>query len=151
MNGKAARRRAREFALQGVYQWLLSGNDLPQIEAHVSQVSGFDKADQAFFSKVLRGTLAHCETLQADFAPFIHRSVADLSPVEHAVLLIATYELRNDLETPYRVVINEAIELTKEYGGTDGHRFVNGVLDKLAAELRGVEVGASRSARDASE
>ena len=71
----------------------------------------------------------------------------ELSPVEHAILLIGTHELKNDLDTPYRVVINEAIELAKEYGGTDGHRFVNGVLDRLAAQLRTVEVEAARKAR----
>lgn len=148
MSGKAARRRAREFALQGVYQWLLSGNSIPMIEDHVSEVSGFDKADLAFFTRVLRGTVNHAEELREDFAPFIHRGVEELSPVEHGILLIASYELKNDIETPYRVVINEAIELAKEYGGTDGHRFVNGVLDRLAAKLRAIEVEAARKARE---
>jgi transcription antitermination protein NusB len=148
MNGKAARRRAREFALQGVYQWLLSGNSIPMIEDHVSEVSGFDKADLAFFTRVLRGAVNHAEELREDFAPFIHRGVEELSPVEHGILLIASYELKNDLETPYRVVINEAIELAKEYGGTDGHRFVNGVLDRLAAKLRAIEVEAARKVRE---
>ncbi len=147
MNGKAARRRAREFALQGVYQWLLSGNDIAPIEDHISQVGGFEQADHEFFMRVLRATVANAEALRADFAPFIHRGVDELSPVEHAILLIGTHELKNDLDTPYRVVINEAIELAKEYGGTDGHRFVNGVLDRLAAQLRTVEVEAARKAR----
>ncbi|AUN93551.1 transcription antitermination factor NusB [Pseudazoarcus pumilus] len=147
MNGKAARRRAREFALQGVYQWLLSDNSIAMIEDHISQVGGFEQADQEFFTRVLRATVANAEALRADFAPFIHRGVDELSPVEHAILLIGTQELKNDLDTPYRVVINEAIELAKEYGGTDGHRFVNGVLDRLAAQLRCVEVEAARKAR----
>ena len=148
MMGKAARRRAREFVLQGVYQWLLSGNSVPMIEDHVSGVSGFEKADLAFFTRVLRGTVNNAAELREAFAPFIHRGVEELSPVEHAILLIASYELKNDIETPYRVVINEAIELAKEYGGTDGHRFVNGVLDRLAGELRKVEVEAARKARE---
>ncbi len=144
MSGKAARRRAREFALQGIYQWLLSGNDLPAIEAHVEQASGFDKADADLFRALLRGTLDHTEDLQDTFAPFIHRAVHELSPVERAILLLATHELQHSVEIPYRVVINEAIELAKSYGGTDGHRFVNGVLDKLAASLRKTEVDAAR-------
>ena len=146
MSGKAARRRAREFALQGIYQWLLSGNSLPVIEDHVAQVSGFDKADRELFISLLRGTLANVETLQEEFTPFIHRPVNELSPVERAILLLATHELKHNIETPYRVIINEAIELAKGYGGTDGHRFVNGVLDKLAAKLRAPEVNAAREA-----
>ena len=146
MSGKAARRRAREFALQGIYQWLLSGNSLSVIEEHVAQVSGFDKADRELFISLLRGTLANVEALQEEFTPFIHRPVNELSPVERAILLLATHELKHSIETPYRVIINEAIELAKGYGGTDGHRFVNGVLDKLAAKLRTVEVDAARDA-----
>ncbi|NMF91280.1 transcription antitermination factor NusB [Aromatoleum petrolei] len=146
MSGKAARRRAREFALQGIYQWLLSGNSVPVIEDHVSQVTGFDKADRELFVSLLRGTLANVESLQEEFVPFIHRSVDELSPVERAILLLATQELKNGLDTPYRVIINEAIELAKSYGGTEGHRFVNGVLDKLAAKLRAVEVSAAKDA-----
>ncbi|NMG75446.1 transcription antitermination factor NusB [Aromatoleum diolicum] len=146
MSGKAARRRAREFALQGIYQWLLSGNSMPVIEEHVAQVSGFDKADRELFISLLRGTLANVEALQEEFTPFIHRPVNELSPVERAILLLATHELKHNIETPYRVIINEAIELAKSYGGTDGHRFVNGVLDKLAATLRAVEVNAAREA-----
>jgi N utilization substance protein B len=146
VSGRAARRRAREFALQGIYQWLLSGNAVPLIESQAEQVSGFDKADREFFIALLRGTLANVEALQAEFSPFIHRPVNELSPVEHAILLLATHELKHSLDTPYRVIINEAIELAKSYGGTDGHRFVNGVLDKLAGALRGHEVGAAREA-----
>ena len=145
MSSKVARHRAREFALQGIYQWLLSGNDAPAIEAHFIDVSGFDKADQTLFAQLLRGVLNDTETLQNDFAPYIHRTVEELSPVERAILLLATYELRHNIETPYRVIINEAIELAKSYGGTDGHRFVNGVLDKLAAQLRDIEVNAARA------
>lgn len=147
MSGKAARRRAREFALQGVYQWLLSGNSISMIEDHVEQVSGFDKADREFFVSLLRGTINNAGTLEQDFAPFIHRAIHELSPVERAVLLLATHELRNHIETPYRVIINEAIELAKGYGGTDGHRFVNGVLDKVAAGVRSIEVEAARKTR----
>lgn len=144
MSGKAARRRAREFALQGIYQWLLSGNSLPVIEDHVAQVTGFERADRELFVSLLRGTLNNVESLQAEFEPFIHRPVHELSPVERAILLLGTHELKNGLDTPYRVIINEAIELAKGYGGTEGHRFVNGVLDKLAAKLRATEIAAGR-------
>lgn len=142
MNGRAARRRAREFALQGVYQWLLSGNPVSMIESHIEQSSDFDKADRAFFASLMRGAIHESDSLEAAFAGFIHRPVRELSPVERAILMLATHELRHHVEVPYRVVINEAIELAKRYGGTDGHRFVNGVLDKLANQLRSVEVAA---------
>lgn len=148
MSGKAARRRAREFALQGIYQWLLSGNSVPVIEEHIEQATGFDKADREFFVGLMRGAVEQIDELQAEFAPFIHREVHELSPVERAILLLATFELKHHIEIPYRVVINEAIELAKGYGGTDGHRFVNGVLDKLAAHLRAIEVDATRAGKN---
>ena len=148
MSGKAARRRAREFALQGIYQWLLSGNSVPVIEEHIEQATGFDKADREFFVGLMRGAVEQIDELQAEFAPFIHREVHELSPVERAILLLATFELKHQMEIPYRVVINEAIELAKSYGGTDGHRFVNGVLDKLAAHLRAIEVDATRAGKN---
>lgn len=142
---KSARRRAREFALQGVYQWLLAGHPVSAIEASLGEVAGFEKADQEMFLTLVRGTLAQVEPLQGDFSPFLDRPLAELSPVERAVLLLATFELRHCPQVPYRVVINEAIELTKSFGGTKGHHFVNGVLDKLAPRLRPVEVGAATS------
>ncbi|THF65134.1 transcription antitermination factor NusB [Pseudothauera rhizosphaerae] len=145
MSSKSSRRRAREFALQGIYQWLLSGNSVPVIEAHLEQVSGFDKADRELFVALLRGTLENVADLQYEFAPLLDRPLAELSPVERGILLLATHELKSCLETPYRVIINEAIELAKSYGGTDGHRFVNGVLDKLAGQLRAAEIAALKS------
>jgi len=145
MSSKSARRRAREFALQGVYQWLISGNSVPQIEDQVQQAEGFDKADAELFTTLMRGALAAPAELEADFAPYAGRTVAELSPIERAVLILATYELKHHIEVPYKVVINEAIELTKSYGGTDGHRFVNGVLDKVAAQLRSIEVEARKA------
>ena len=144
MSSKSARRRGREFALQGIYQWLLSGNDIAGIEEHVAQAGGFDKADREVFETRLRGTIANAEAHDAEIAQLIDRKVGELSPVEHAVLLLAAQELTHNPEVPYRVVINEAIELTKGYGGTDGHRFVNGVLDRLAGRLRKTEVAGGR-------
>lgn len=131
-----SRHRAREFALQGLYQWLLSANDASAIEAHIAQVSGFDKADADLFRALLRGTVKDADELRDQVRPHLDRELSRLSPVEHAILLLAAYELKHRIETPYRVILNEAVELAKQYGGTDGHKYINGVLDKLAAQLR---------------
>ncbi|MBM3390409.1 MAG: transcription antitermination factor NusB [Betaproteobacteria bacterium] len=138
---KSPRRRAREFALQGLYQWQLAGHDVPSIEAHLAGVSGFEKMDRALFDLLLRGAIGGAAELEALIAPLLDRPYAELSPIERAILLLATFELQRHLEAPYKVVINEAIELAKSYGGTDGHKYVNGVLDKLAAQLRPDEAG----------
>ena len=126
---KSPRRRAREFALQGLYQWRLSGNDEAAIEAHLADIAGFDKADRDFFVGLLRGVLAQHGALQEQLQALLDRPFAELSPVESSVLLAGAYEL------------------AKGYGGTDGHKYVNGVLDKLAAKLRPAEVEAKRAAR----
>ena len=144
---KSPRRRAREFALQGLYQWRLSGNDEAAIEAHLREAEEFNKVDRAFFTGLLRGVLIQESELQAQLQAFLDRPFGELSPIEASVLLAGAYELVNYPETPYRVIINEAIELAKGFGGTDGHKYVNGVLDKLAAKLRPVEVEAKRAAR----
>ncbi len=144
---KSPRRRAREFALQGLYQWQLSGNDEAAIEAHIRDCVGFDKADREFFCGLLHGVLAQHATLREQLQTYLDRPFAELSPVEASVMLAGAYELANSPQTPYRVIINEAIELAKGFGGTDGHKYVNGVLDKLAAKLRPVEVEAKRAAR----
>lgn len=136
---KSPRHRAREFAIQGIYNWQISGDDTPAIESHLAEASGFDKADFGLFTNLLRGTLRQFQTLKAEIEPQLDRPFTALSPVERSILLLATYEFSQHLETPYRVVLNEAIELAKSYGGTDGHKYVNGVLDKLAAKLRPVE------------
>jgi N utilization substance protein B len=144
---KSARRRARELALQGLYEWLLSAGDAKAIAAHMREQEGFEKCDAAHFDRLLAGCIADAPELDAVLAHHIDRKAAHLSPIEHGVLLLGTYELRHCIEIPYRVAINEAVELAKTYGGTDGHKYVNGVLDKTAAELRPVEVAAARDAR----
>lgn len=141
---RTPRHRAREFALQGLYQWLLNNEDAGVIEAHIRQAHGFDKADAAHFEVLLYGVIDQVATLRISLAPLIDRSLAELSPVEHAALLIGAFELQNNLEIPYKVVINEAVELTKSFGGVDGHKYVNGVLDRFAAKVREPEVGAVR-------
>ncbi|MBP6653831.1 MAG: transcription antitermination factor NusB [Propionivibrio sp.] len=144
---KSPRRRAREFALQGLYQWRVGGNDEAAIEAHLADTTGFDKADREFFVGLLRGVLAQQTELQEQLQVFLDRSFSELSPVEASILLAGAFELVNYPQTPYRVIINEAIELTKGFGGTDGHKYVNGVLDKLAFKLRPAEVEAKRAER----
>jgi N utilization substance protein B len=133
---KSPRRRAREFALQGLYQWQLAGNTVPAIEAHLAGVAGFEKMDRTLFDLLLKGAIAEAAELEAIIAPHLDRPYAELSPIERAILMLATFELKRHPEAPYKVVINEAIELAKSYGGTDGHKYVNGVLDKLAVRIR---------------
>lgn len=141
---RSPRHRAREFALQGLYQWLLNNEDSGVIDAHIRQAHGFDKADREHFDTLLHGAIEQSITLREDFASVLDRPIVELSPIEHAALLIGAYELKNHPEIPYRVVINEAVELTKSFGGLDGHKYVNGVLDKMAAKLRAAEVAAAR-------
>ena len=133
---KSGRRRAREFALQGLYQWLLSRASPADVVAHIRELDDFDKCDRAHFDVLLHGGIEQATALDAVLARHIDRPVAHLSPVEHAVLMIGAYEMIHCVEIPYRVAINEAVELAKGFGGTDGHKFVNGVLDKAAGELR---------------
>ncbi len=141
---RTPRHRAREFALQGLYQWLMSQEDAGVIDANIRNAHGFDKADREHFDALLHGAIRDADSLRAEILPFIDRAIEQLSPIEHAALLIGAYELKQHIEIPYRVVINEAVELAKSFGGIDGHKYVNGVLDKLAAQLRATEVAAGR-------
>jgi N utilization substance protein B len=140
------RRRAREFALQGVYQWLLSGSDPALIRTQLAEGPGFAKCDTKFFDALWRGVTGEFDTLVRAFAPFLDRAATELSPVEKSILTIGAWELLREPEVPYRVAINEAVELAKSYGGTDGHKYVNGVLDKLAASARAPEISSARTA-----
>lgn len=135
------RHRAREFVVQGLYQHLVGGQDLAAIIVQAESVAGFDKIHRPLYDALLEAVLKDMAALQALLEPHIERPWAEVSPIERGILLMAACELQQHPETPYRVVINEAIELTKSYGGTDGHKFVNGVLDKLAPELRPHETG----------
>jgi len=144
---KSARRRSREAALQGLYEWLLGGADSGLIDAHIREQEGFDRCDVTHFDALLHGCIAEAADIDALLARHIDRKTSVLSPIEHAVLMIGAYELRHCVDVPYKVAINEAVELAKSFGGTDGHKYVNGVLDKAAAELRPVEVEAGRAAR----
>ena len=144
---KSPRRRAREFALQGLYQWRLNSNDMAAIEAHLHEMEGYAKSDRDFCIALVRGVSGASEELVGLITPHLDRSFAELSPIEACILLIGTFELSRYPETPYRVIINEAIELAKSFGGSDGHKYVNGVLDKLALSERVLEVEAQRRSR----
>jgi len=139
-SARTARRRAREYALQGVYQWLVGGSDGAAVEGDLIDREGLPalekKSDLTHLREVMHGAIEHADDLRKEFTPFLDRTLAQLSPIEHACLLIGTYELKCRTEIPYRVVINEAVELAKSFGGTEGFRYINGVLDKVASKLR---------------
>jgi N utilization substance protein B len=137
---KTRRRQARELALQGLYQWCVAGGSAEAIEAQLHETDEFARTDEEYFSSLLRGVLADAPELEKQIEPYLDRPFNELSPVEISILLLATHELERHPEIPYRAVINEAVELAKIYGGTHGHKYVNGVLDKLAAKLRTIEI-----------
>jgi len=139
----AARRRAREIALQALYAWKLAGGDAV---AHARTLEGWERSDQRFAEQLIADIVGRSDALEASIAPHLDRSLASLSPVERVILLIGVYEFAECPETPFKVVLNEAIELGKSFGGTDGHRFVNGVLEKLALQLRSEEIARAREA-----
>ncbi len=141
---RSARRRSRELAMQGLYQWLLSREDAGAIQAHLIDSPGYPKADAEHFEALLNGVLRSVDELHSSIRPYLDRPVDELSPVEHAVLLLGAFELASHPEIPYRVVINEAVELAKTFGGTDGFKYVNGVLDRVAVRLRPHEASPRR-------
>ena len=143
----SARRRAREFALQGIYQWQYTGDGAAQVLKNLSELDDFAAADKAFLRAQLTGTIAESGDLRARIEPLVDRKWGDLSPIERGILLLAAWELVHKPDIPYRATINEAIELGKTFGGTDGHKYVNGVLDRLAATVRADEVAAPRTAK----
>jgi N utilization substance protein B len=144
---KSPRRRAREFALQGLYEWLVSGSDAGVIDAHMREQEGFEQCDASHFDALLHGCVRDASALDQMLGRHVDRHTASLSPVEHAALMVGAWELSHLVEVPYRVAINEAVELTKVFGGTDGHKYVNGVLDRVAKDLRPAEVAQARAER----
>lgn len=143
----SARRRSREFAMQGIYQWLYTGNSPADVLKNLSELEDFERADRDFLAAELRGAIGDAEELRARIEPFVDRKWDEVSPVERSILLLGAWELVHNPEIPYRVTINEAIELGKRFGGTDGHKYVNGVLDKLAAAVRPDEVAQKRRSK----
>ena len=141
---RGSRRTSREFALRGMYQWFITGDDLASLIVMAEEADHYATANAEYFHALMAGLLKQRESLDAALAPYLDRAVDDLSPIEHAALLVGGYELSHCLDVPYKVAINEAVELAKKYGGTDGHKYINGVLDKFAKVARPVEVQAAR-------
>jgi len=135
-----ARRHAREYALQAIYQWQLSETPAHEIEADFLTHQIRQKTDRAYFSEILNAVIKDPVSLDAEIEPFLDRKITDLDPIELAILRISTYELAKRPDVPWRVVINEALELTKKFGSIEGYKFVNGVLDRIARKLRANEI-----------
>ncbi|AMV13483.1 N utilization substance protein B homolog [Legionella pneumophila] len=134
------KRRARKFALQALYQWLMSGTDLHEIEAQFRTINNMDKVDGEYFCRLLYGIPTHLEALEASLLPYLDREINALNPIELTVLRIGSFELFHCPEIPYKVILDESVSLTKEFGSQEGYRYVNGVLNNLAKQVRSVEV-----------
>jgi transcription antitermination protein NusB len=139
---RAARTRARELAIQALYQHLVGQQSLDAIDEFTRGLQGFHKADSAHYDALFRGCAESATELDALIAPHLDRPWAEISPIEHAVMWLGAYELKHCLDVPWRVILNEYIEQAKAFGGTDGHKYVNGILDQLAPKLRAAEVAA---------
>jgi transcription antitermination factor NusB len=135
----AARSRARRRALQALYAWQLSGSHMNAVIEQFRHEQDMEVADLDYFENLLHGVEQHVAALDASLRPYLDREVVEVDPIERAALRLAAYELKHRPDVPYRVVINEAIEVTKRFGADHGHSYVNGVLDKLAGELRSAE------------
>lgn len=144
---KSDRSRAREFALQALYQNLVGGNAVDDINSFTRDLSGFNKADSVHFDALLTGCIAEAVLLDGLIVPLLDRPMAEISPIEHAIMWIGAYEFSHCPDVPWRVVLNECIELAKEFGGTDGHKYVNAVLNQMAPLLRKAEIDADRGQR----
>ena len=144
---KSARRWAREFALQGLYELYVAEHDPVSIRLRAEGDEDFKRCDKAFFREMWQGLTTDLDGLAATAQPHVDRPFAQISPIERGIILIGIWELKSRLDIPYRVAINESVELAKSFGGTDGHKWVNGVLDKVAPILRADEVAAQQAAR----
>jgi N utilization substance protein B len=144
-SAKPPRSRAREFAVQALYQHLVGRQDAESIDQFTRGLSGFHKADSVHYDALLHGCIREAAELDKLILPLLDRKLEEISPIEHAVMWIGAYEFLHAPDVPWRVVLNECIELAKEFGGTDGHKYVNGVLNGLAPQLRSVEVEADRA------
>lgn len=136
----SGKRKARKFALQALYQWLMSGSELTEIEAQFRMINNMDKVDVDYFCRLLYGVPTNVQQLEDKLLPYLDREIAGLNPIELTVLRIGTFELLHCPEIPYKVVLDESISLTKEFGSQDGYRYVNGVLNNLAREVRSIEI-----------
>ena len=136
----AQRRKARHYGLQALYQWSMAGSTLSDIEAEFRTDNDFRHTDGEYFTALLKGVASDVDALETLFSPCLDRSLDDLGPIERNLLRMGTFELRDRIDVPYKVVINEAVSLAKKFGASESHRYINGVLDKVARELRSVEL-----------
>lgn len=136
----SGKRRARKLALQALYQWLMSGHELVEIEAQFRVANNMDKVDGEYFNRLLYGVPEQLKHLEENLTPFLDRAIEGLNPIELTVLRLGAFELFYCPEIPYRVVLDESISLAKEFGSQDGHRYVNGVLNNLARQVRKIEI-----------
>lgn len=139
----AERRKARHYGMQALYQWHMAGASLTDIEAEFREEYDFNHVDLEYFQALLHGVPGCVDELEEVFTPFLDRKIDDLDPIERTLLRMGVFELAHRIDVPYKVVINEAVALTKKFGATDGHKYINGVLDKAARQLRKVEVDAA--------
>jgi len=144
-----ARHKARRLATQALYTWQLSGEALTDIELQYREDHDFATVDEAYFQELLHQVPKHVTELDAQFSPLLDRAVTALDPVERAILRLGTYELMFRLDVPYRVVINEGVELAKTFGAEESHKYINGILDAVARKLRAAEVAARPASRPA--
>jgi N utilization substance protein B len=145
-SAKSARSRSREFAVQALYQHLVGRNEAQAIDLFTRDLAGFNKADSVHYDALLHGCINEAAELDALILPLLDRKLEEISPIEHGVMWIGAYEFLHCPDVPWRVVLNECIELAKEFGGTDGHKYVNAVLNGLAPRLRASEVETDKAA-----
>lgn len=136
-----SRRKSRELVLKAIYRRMMNDGDIKQILLDMHDDPDYIKADEAYFKQLLNGVFDNLASIDSQITTFIDREINELSPIEHAILRVSSYELLFDITIPYRVAINEGVELAKTFGGLDGHKYINGVLDKLAASARPYEFG----------
>ena len=138
----SARRKARRFAMQGLYQWQMTGTSVRDIEKEFLEENDMKKVDMIYFRELMSGVVTQLDVIEEKIEPLLDRKLSDLDPVTLAILRLSTFELKDRIDVPYRIVINEGIELAKDFGSEDSHRFVNGILDKLSKEFRKAELSA---------
>ncbi|MCQ3828916.1 MULTISPECIES: transcription antitermination factor NusB [Microbulbifer] len=140
----SARRKARHYAMQALYQWQMAGSSLNTIEAEFHADNDMSKTDVAYFRELFHGVAKNLDEVEGAYSQYLDRDVEELDPVSRALLRMSTYEMKNRVDVPYKVVINEAVALAKKFGPTDAFKFINGILDKVAAKERSVEVKADK-------
>ena len=141
------RKRARKLVLQALYQWQISQSSIVKIEAEFRTDNDFEKVDAAFFNELFRQIPKEITELDNQFEPFLDRALSEVDPIEICLLRMGTYEFMRRIDVPYRVVINEYVELAKQFGGTDGHKYINSILDKLSLRLRAAETRKYKSSK----